>query len=318
MKVAIITKPKTVMNWAEDVEQDLILAGHSAEIIPTRHRFLPPIINNFIYSDAIGSIRAGFIIDAIKRFKPDLIIAIGAYQLPGIVLEAISTMRNRAPFVGWVGNRFGDEQVRLVELFDLVAYSDSGVIADHRSRNLKTPFIALNFGACAAELRSDAKRENQMIFIGNPNAHRRAVLNSITSRIDIYGPRWDKSPMAKHHNVHSNRVAPITVRDLYKRNSMTLNMKSEAYNIDGLNQRHFAPYLYGCVVVAESMKDIDSAFERDEEMFVWSSENELNELYARLLKSPDRVAAVAEAGKRRVLSEHLYRHRLQTIMKAFA
>jgi spore maturation protein CgeB len=53
-------------------------------------------------------------------------------------------------------------------------------------------------------------------------------------------------------------------------------------------------------------------------MFAWSSEAELNELYAQLLKSPERVAAVAEAGRRRVLSEHLYRHRIQTIMKAVA
>lgn len=304
------------MNWAEDVEQDLLLAGCAARIFPTRHRFLPPVINNIIYSDAVGSIRAGFIVSALREFKPDLILAIGAYQLPRVVLEAISSMKKRAPFVGWVGNRFGDEQVGLVKLFDLVAYSDSGVIADHRSRNLATPLIPLNFAACGLGLETKIARKNHMIFVGNPNPHRGAVLNSIASPLDIYGPRWAKSKMATHHAIMSRKVAPVGVRALYVENSMTLNMKSDVYNIDGLNQRHFAPYPYGCAVVAESMKDIDLAFDREKEIFVWSSESELNELYAQLLKAPDRVAKVAEAGKRRVLSEHLYRHRIQTIMKA--
>lgn len=316
MKVAIITKPKTVMNWAEDVGQDLLLAGYSAKIFPTRHRFLPPVVNNCIYSDAIGSIRASFIVSALEKFKPDLILAIGAYQLPPVVLRAVFAMKKRAPFVAWVGNKFHDAQAELVKLFDLVAYSDSGVIAEHRARKCATPFIPLNFGACALGLDERSERRNHMIFIGNPNPHRRAVLNSIASPVDIYGPRWAKETMAAHHNIVSNRVAPAVVRDLYRRNSMTLNMMNGACNIDGLNQRHFAPYLFGCAVVGESMKDIDLAFERDREMFAWSGVDELNELYARLLKSPDRVAEVAEAGKRRVLSEHLYRHRIQTIMNA--
>ena len=315
MKIAIISKSGTIMNWAEDAEQDFLLAGHEVRFISVRHAYLAPVLNDLLYSKSLGKIRLASILSTLRRFRPDIILAIGAYQLPPAVLEGIAAMQDRAPFAAWVGVKFTEAQARMSTCFDLVAYADTGLVRQHEEMRLVPPAMLVPLAGRAADEVPAVERTNRMLFVANPNPHRRDVLNAISSGVEIYGPNWSKTPLAARHCVHSRRISPERVRGLYRSHAMTLNMRSDAYNIDGLNQRHFSPYPYGCAVVAEAMKDLEVCFDLGREIFVWSTVAELDELYAALSRDPVRVTAVAAAGRKRVEGEHLYRHRIDAIVR---
>ncbi|MGE0417939.1 MAG: glycosyltransferase, partial [Acetobacteraceae bacterium] len=83
--------------------------------------------------------------------------------------------------------------------------------------------------------------------------------------------------------------------------------------INGLNQRHFAPYILGTPVITDAQPDIPHCFEPGTEMLVYEDAANLNDLYAALRRDPARAAIVGEAGRRRVLAHHTYAHRLDTI-----
>jgi len=49
------------------------------------------------------------------------------------------------------------------------------------------------------------------------------------------------------------------------------------------------------------------------DVLVWNSVEALNDLYARLRRDPAQATAIGEAGLRRVLAEHTYGQRLDTL-----
>ena len=68
-------------------------------------------------------------------------------------------------------------------------------------------------------------------------------------------------------------------------------------------------------VVADNQDDLPLCFEPGHEVLVYRDVDELNDLYVRLRREPERAAAVGEAGRRRVLAEHTYGHRLTALAK---
>jgi spore maturation protein CgeB len=82
-----------------------------------------------------------------------------------------------------------------------------------------------------------------------------------------------------------------------------------------LNQRHFDPYLAATPVVSDDLPDLTRCFDPGTEVLVYRDAEELNELYARLRRDPGFAAAIGERGRRRVLAEHTYAHRLATLLR---
>jgi spore maturation protein CgeB len=50
-------------------------------------------------------------------------------------------------------------------------------------------------------------------------------------------------------------------------------------------------------------------------MLVYRDVDELNDLYTRLRREPARAEAVGKSGRRRVLAEHTYGHRLAALAR---
>jgi spore maturation protein CgeB len=94
-----------------------------------------------------------------------------------------------------------------------------------------------------------------------------------------------------------------------------MHVRNERNVMVGLNQRHFDPCLAGTPVVADNQDDLPLCFEPGREMLVYRDVDELNDLYVRLRRDPERAAAVGAAGRRRVLAEHTYGHRLTALAR---
>lgn len=100
----------------------------------------------------------------------------------------------------------------------------------------------------------------------------------------------------------------------FRRTAINLNLVNG--NTDsGLNMRHFEITAAGGFMLCYHQPEIEEFFEVGKECDTFRNEQELLEKVRYYLEHSDQRVEIAAAGQRRTLSEHLYSHRLQSILK---
>ena len=84
----------------------------------------------------------------------------------------------------------------------------------------------------------------------------------------------------------------------------------------GLNMRHFEITAAGGFMLCYEQPEIEEHFEIGRECVVFRDEADLLEKIDYYLSHPDERCAIALAGQKRTLSQHLYSHRLKTLLPA--
>jgi len=84
----------------------------------------------------------------------------------------------------------------------------------------------------------------------------------------------------------------------------------------GLNMRHFEITAAGGFMLCYRQPELDEHFEVGRECDVFESESDLLEKIRYYLSHPKERMAIAQAGQRRTLSQHLYSHRLEHLLRA--
>lgn len=82
----------------------------------------------------------------------------------------------------------------------------------------------------------------------------------------------------------------------------------------GLNMRHFEITAAGGFMLCYHQPELENHFEIGRECVVFRSEQELVEKVRYFLGHPEERVAIARAGQMRTLSNHLYSHRLETLL----
>ena len=315
MRIALLGKTGGIAGWMEDAADAFRAAGHEVMIASSRDPRLAPSLNSLLLSPWMGAPLLRRIVARIRRFRPDLILAVRADAVPLAVLDAVAAIKGRAPFIGWVGDRIEADFAPIAARYDALAYTDTGLLRRHRALGIATPaaFVphAVNVRRAVA---SGTPRLPCMAFVANPTAYRRDIVSGIREKVAIYGPGWVEALSAPQHHFTHRRLSREEVADVYARHLAVLNMRNEHNVIDGLNQRNFAPCVFATPVVTDDQPDLARCFEPGTEVLVYRSVGELNEIYARLLREPAYAAEIGCRGERRVLNEHTYEHRLQTLL----
>jgi spore maturation protein CgeB len=177
----------------------------------------------------------------------------------------------------------------------------------------KAAFVPIGATRAIRSFRERALRIPDLAFVASPTANRRELLARIPDPIAIFGRGWQEAPEIGHHKRETRRIDDHELADIYASHMAALNIKHGLFVINGLNQRHFAPYIEGTPVVSDAQPDIPLCFDPGTEMLVYRDSDELCELYAQLRREPGRARALGRAGQRRVMAHHTYAHRLQTI-----
>ena len=313
MKILVLGKVASITRWLEDCVAAWRADGHDVRVSATRNPAIHPAIENLALARPIGAPLAGHVAGIARRFNPDIIVAIGAYHVPLVILEHLRALPDRPPMLGWVGDLFTPQSARSAALFDAVAYTDKGLLAMHQGLGITTPAHYLPH-AVNPYLggRPNRDRENRLVLVANPTAHRRQVVGALKSPIALHGPGWTAFPGVAHEIV-ARRIDRETVRRLYETHLGVLNVRNEHNVLSGLNQRNFDPYLAGTPVVTERQDDLEDCFEPGREVLAYGDADELNDLHERLLAAPQEAARIGRAGRARVLAEHTYARRLQAM-----
>jgi len=101
---------------------------------------------------------------------------------------------------------------------------------------------------------------------------------------------------------------------LYPRSKVNFNCTSLQMK-GAVNQRVFDVPACGGFLITDQRRQMDRLFEPDREVIAYTDPEEIPDLVQRWLDDPQGRARVAEAARRRVLAEHTYDHRLETLMQ---
>jgi spore maturation protein CgeB len=310
LRILLVGKVASITHWLEDCAAAWRVDGHHVRIAATRNPAVAPALEEILLSNALGAPLASRVVNIARSFSPDLIVVIGAYHVPGVILERLAAISGRSPILGWVGDRFSPDAASSARWLDTVFYTDKGLLAQHERLGLQTTGRYLPHAANphAARPIGESRRE-RMIFIANPTDHRREVVAALTDPIALHGPGWSDQAGGVHE-VHAHRVPAAAVHGLYARHVAALNVPNELNVLTGLNQRSFQPYVTETPVVAEEQPDLADCFEPGREVLVYRGIEELNEIHRRLLAAPQEAAKVGRAGRARLMADHTYAQRL--------
>ncbi len=311
MKIFLIGKTGSINHWLEDAVAAFRGDGHQVRVGAVRRAWL-----NAGLESAIAEPLAASMAGTATRFAPDLILSIGGFHVPTAFLERLAALPGRPPLAGWVGDLFDGSAQRAAELYDLVAYTDSALIARHGQLGFPSRAMFLPHAANPGPAPPPAERVRRMVFVANATPGRRAIVGSLIAPISVFGPGW-AGEATSGHDVNPGRVSHRRVAGLYAGHLASLNIRNELNVLNGLNQRSFDPYLSATPVVTDDQADLERCFERGKEALVYCNADQLNDLYERLLRDPAEAARVGEAGRRRVLAEHSFAHRLTALRTAF-
>lgn len=308
LKLALVGKSGSITHWLEEAAAAWRGDGHEIMLAITRRPWLAAPLETALAGPIAQGMRA-----RLARFAPDLIIAIGAFHVPSLLLEAIATLPGRPPLVGWVGDAFPEAAAPAAALFDVVGYADSALVARHRDWGFDAAALYLPHAIDPHHLPAPPPfeaRNARMVFIGNPTPGRHEVVSRVRRPVTLYGPGWRRDGV---HEVHPGRLAARRVPSVLAAHRLALNIRNEVNVLAGLNQRNFQPCAAGAALLTDDQSDLELCFEPGVEVLVWRDTAELNGLYDEVHGDPAFAAAVAARGRARVLAHHTYAHRLAAL-----
>jgi len=320
MKVLVVGKQGSVAYWMENTLAAFRAEGHETAGFSVTGAGLwgrlQVRLTKRTDRAAVPALLARQFTRVMNAFRPDLVVFTHAFWgVPLEVYEAAHALDFRPPFIGWVGDRFDAAQRAKAELLDHIFFTDSGFFDDARTFGFpeRTSYLAL---AADPQLfrPGTGERVNEMLFVANRTPHREEVVRAVRTPMSVYGRSWE-GIKGGVHRVHSHRIGMGKVADLYRRHVAVLNVLNELNLMQGLNQRNFEPMAAGAVVISEQVRDIELCFEPGKEILVYGDMDELNGLYDKVRSDAAFAAGIAEAGQRRVLSEHTYVHRVRSILE---
>ncbi len=247
-------------------------------------------------------------------------------QLDTRTIEEVGRLGG-CPTVNWFADdhwRFDDFTRHMAPAFDLAVTTDADslpkykLLADTRVHLSQWACNRYAYGKVTSELQHD------VTFVGQPHGERRqtvATLQAAGLPVECWGFGWPAGPID-----HDEMV------EVFASSRVNLNL-SNSSQVPGLKARvrrllHFNPpqprppqikgrnfEVPGCggFLLTERVPHLERYFELDEEVAVFADADELEEKVRYWLEHDEQRQRVADAGFRRVLSEHTYDHRFAEI-----
>lgn len=249
-----------------------------------------------------------------NTFCPDLVLIVDYFHVPEQILEFLSTHKGTAIVAWWIGDLFRHEKVMKYGCVDRFYFTDSYFL-DYAAQGgiINGSYLPLACDPFTYRLKNYGDRKKQLVFVGAYSENRASLLNKINSKVLLVGKQWEVLVHSKH-DVLAKRIPVEEVAKLYNEHVAVLNVKNSNNVVNGLNMRTFDAPVCGCVVLNDDLGDLERCFEIGNEILVYRNAEELDDLVSRIMSDELFRKAIATAGRKRVLAEHLYEHRISSIL----
>ena len=254
--------------------------------------------------------------NTLDNFRPQLVIVAGVFGVPLEYYQILHASKPQPWIAGMVGDRFAAESRAQADACDYLYFSDTRFLHDAQQAQFNTPGCYLPLAVDPDIFRPGYMvRSPELLFVASHTAHRESVVRSLDEPALIIGTYWGELVDVGFHRVMNYKISRRVLIGLYQEHQAVLNVRNEANVEHGLNQRSFEAPACGAVVLNDDLADLPLCFEPEREILVYRDSAELNALVSRLHREPAFAMKIAEAGRKRVLAEHTYAHRVQTILR---
>lgn len=317
LRILLLGKRGSLVLWLENLHRACVRLGHAAQIFA---------INGDTWDSRLrakwqgrSSATAGWMLArferVLARFRPNLVIVAGVFGVPLDYYRILHGLIQRPLMAGLVGDRFPADSRERANHCDQLYFTDTCFFQDAERAGFTAPSRYLPLAVDPEWFRpGHVSRDSELLFVASRTGFRESVVRGLNEPARVIGTDWSALAGEGFHHVQNRKIRRSALIRLYQRHQAVLNIRNEANVEHGLNQRSFEPLACGTVVLNDDLADLPLCFEPGREILVYRDAGELNALVARLRREPEFAVQVAAAGRRRVLAEHTYEHRVRTLL----
>lgn len=282
--------------------------------------------------------KAEAMIRAACAFRPDLVLILKGESLTAATLQELKHATGAMLAVWWVDHPLMNaesghlwrEVPRSIPLFDgcfvfdhayepllreagarMVRFLPCAADPDIFKPQTLTPMDRATYGAAVS-------------LVGIYSERRGRVLSALCqeSGLGVWGPGWSqffaKQASDSGNPFRGETLLPGEACKVYNASSVNLNTHLKQTQRAGLNTRTFEILASGTFELCDYVSEMDALLESGCELAVYRSPEEAADLARYYIKAEDERRRIAEAGHKRVLAEHTYRHRMQTVLSTLS
>ena len=319
-RVVVLGKGRSILTWFEDLQRGFELAG--AEVRGISIQAETPEERWVQKREGLQELESPKVVERIfaelEDFSPDLVVVQNKAGLPAGAIDRWAGVLRKAQIVGWLCDNLNEAPPNLEPCFGRVYYFDSGCVPALEAFYEKEEGVSFDYLPLAVNperypLISNQKRKQSIVFAGKCSAHRRAFFEQVRGAglpLEVYGPGcgdWLRPWRGR-------RISAGSLAKLYAGHLACLNLLQPGNTDRGLNLRAFEAPCCGGLGLYPPVADLPLCFEAGKEILVYKDVDELEVVVRELLDSPEKVEAVAAAGRARVLAEHTFEHRARRML----
>lgn len=309
--------------FEDNVERTLLEMGHEVRTLGSmtheRYWSLPRYVARVAREMVVGDKPDRFgrrVLRFAKEFKPDIVLSLTG-QLHPTVLEELGKLTQGRRILWW-----GDPPANSQRWGLLDPGWDSIYIKDQMTEK-KLRLIGRNAHLLHEAMNPHwhkpvaSQKNGTVVVAGNYYAYRQAVvLRLIKDGVDfqLYGPpppRWAHPEIKRLHT--RKYLTGLEKSRVFGEGAACLNTFPLSEG-DSLNCRAFEIAGAGGLQIIEHRPAVEQCFEPGKELLTFQTHEELIDSVERARRRPEQMRAIREAGARRALAEHTYRHRLEVIL----
>ena len=317
LRILLLGKRGSLVLWLENMQRACTRLGHLARVFAINGDSMMSRLR--VKWQGYGSANTRWMLARFERvlagFRPNLVIVAGVFGVPIEYYRILQGLSHRPMIAGLVGDRFSASGWEQANCCDRLYFTDTSFIRDAEDAGFATPgcYLPLAVDPELFQPGSESRR-SELLFVASRTEFRETVVRGLTFPARIVGTDWSALTCEGFHHVRNRKIGrPYLIR-LYRRHFAVLNARNEVNVEHGLNQRSFEPLACGTPVLNDDLPDLPLCFEPGREILVYRDIEELNDLVARLRRDPSFGSSVGHEGRRRVLAEHTYVHRLKVIL----
>ncbi|MFQ5431295.1 MAG: glycosyltransferase [Nitrospinota bacterium] len=262
--------------------------------------------------------------------RPDLIIAVAQAPLEASIIDRLKELK--VPIVFWFVENyrtlpywesvashydyfFTIQRGGFFEKLEKAGATKVGYLPQAASPSCHTPL----------ELTGDEKLRygSDLSFMGAGYPNRRQFFNGLLDYdFKIWGTEWELEGELGERVMNKNvRLAPEEYVKIFNASKINLNLHSSSVPSgidpvsDFVNPRVFEVAACGAFSLVDSRDELPPLMEPGKEIETFSSLAELREKADYYLRNPDERKNIANAGRKRVLADHTFEHRMVELLR---
>ncbi len=265
------------------------------------------------------------LITAVRAFQPDIILILKGET---IYPETLVTLRKeKVPLVSWwVDDPFCfPDLLESFNLFDMLYMFDREGVTKLEAEGVKH----IMYLPCACDQttyhpqslnpRDYPDLDCTIGFVAMYHPMRAALLGQMKGwDVGLWGSDWELAQ--ELHELPPNtwrgpQISTANAAKVYNLAKICPNVHHPQTRFGGLNTRAFEIPAAGAFELIDYVPGLEEHFDVGREIVAYTSPAQFRELAKYYLAHPDERAAIAERGRARVLRDHTYGRRIETILK---